>query len=87
LALSGTASLTGQFAVCAHDPDMRFTVDVADVVVVRDGPSPADVPCLRGAAVPLVEALSIRAPLPADIPVEWYGLVNGLAEVFDTDLR
>jgi len=87
LALSDTASLSGQFAVWSHDPDLRFTVDVADVVVVRDGASPTDAPCLRGAAVTLVEALSIRAPLPADVPVEWYGLVNGLAKVFDTDLR
>jgi len=87
LTLSDNASLGGQFAVWSHDPDVRFTVEVADVVVVRDGPAPADAPCLRGAAVTLIEGLSIRAPLPADVPLEWYGLVNGLAKVFDTELR
>jgi uncharacterized protein (TIGR03083 family) len=87
LALSGSASFAGEFVVSSNDPDMSFTVEVTDVVVVHDGPPRTNSPCLRGAAANLVEALSLRAPLPADVPVEWSGLVNGLAKVFDTDLR
>ena len=36
-------------------------------------------------AVELVEALSLRAPLPADTPVEWRGVLNGLETVFDAE--
>jgi len=32
----------------------------------------------------LIEALSIRAPLPSDTPSEWQMLVHGLATVFDS---
>jgi uncharacterized protein (TIGR03083 family) len=87
LALTGTASFAGEFVVSSNGPDLTFTVEVTDFVVVHDGPPRNHAPCLRGAAVNLIEALSLRAPLPADVPAEWFGLVNGLAKVFDTDLK
>jgi hypothetical protein len=64
---------------------VTFTLAVSDAVNVRDGAAPGDAPCLRGNAVGLVEALSIRAALPADAPPEWRQLVTGLATVFDND--
>jgi uncharacterized protein (TIGR03083 family) len=73
----------GEFGLLAQDPSMRFTLEVGSSVAVRHGVPPAHVPCLRGAAVELVEALSIRGPLPADTPDEWRALVNVLATVFD----
>jgi hypothetical protein len=74
----------GVFAVAATDPELQFTVDIGDSVAVRDGSGPHDAPCLRGGAVELVEALSIRAPLPASTPLEWHQLLVGLATAFDS---
>ena len=61
-------------------------MEVRESVSVRDVASPKGAPCLQGDAVGLVEALSIRAPLPADAPDEWYRVLNGLATVFDSEL-
>ena len=73
----------GILAVEATDPDVRFVVEVGASVSVRSETPPASAPCLRGATVDLIEALSIRAPLPADAPPEWHQLLGGLAAVFD----
>jgi uncharacterized protein (TIGR03083 family) len=75
------------YAIAASSPDCSFTLEVGDSVVVHDGPAPLDAPCLRGDAVELVEALSLRSPLPAAAPVEWRQLRNGLAAAFDSDLE
>jgi uncharacterized protein (TIGR03083 family) len=85
LALNSGASLAGLFAVSATDPDVQFTVEVAQTVSVCAGESPADAPRLHGRAVELIEALSIRAELPLDAPDDWRRLHNGLATVFDAD--
>jgi uncharacterized protein (TIGR03083 family) len=74
---------TGRFAVEARDPDTRFWLEIdGSSVHVHSGAAPADTPSLRGDAVELTEALSIRAPLPADAPPEWRALVGGLATAF-----
>jgi hypothetical protein len=74
---------TGAFAVDAHDPDTQFWLEVDGTSVrVHDGPAPAGTPCLRGNAVELTEALSIRAPLPVGAPPEWRELLGGLAVAF-----
>lgn len=78
--------LRGAFAVAGTDPEVAFTVDVADTVEVRSEPTPPGAPCLAGRAVDLVESLSTRSPLPASTPPEWRGLAGGLATVFDQDL-
>jgi uncharacterized protein (TIGR03083 family) len=73
----------GRFAVEARDPDIRFWLEIeGDAVHVHGGDAPAGTPCLRGDAVELTEALSIRAPLPVDAPDEWRELVSGLTTAF-----
>jgi uncharacterized protein (TIGR03083 family) len=91
VAVLGPALLTaaqtaraGTYSVAAHDPDVRFVIDLADAIRVRDGEPAADAPCLSGDAVALVEALSIRAPLPSNTPPEWRELASALATIFDT---
>jgi uncharacterized protein (TIGR03083 family) len=87
LAISSGSGIAGVFAVEANDPECRFALEVGDsVVTVHDGPVPSDAPCLRGRAVDLVEALSIRAPLTPSVPDEWRQLLTGLATVFDSEL-
>jgi uncharacterized protein (TIGR03083 family) len=84
LAIGDTKAFSGELAVLATDPDVRFTLEVGESVAVRHGSAPDHAPCLRGAAVELIEALSIRAPLPAGTPGEWRQLVSCLARMFDT---
>jgi uncharacterized protein (TIGR03083 family) len=76
----------GVFAVDAKDPDISFVVEVGESVTVRAAAAPDDAPCLRGNAVELVEALSIRGPLPTTAPGEWRLLLGGLATAFDSDV-
>jgi uncharacterized protein (TIGR03083 family) len=85
LAIGEGVGFVGRVAVIAHDPDVRFTLDVGDSVAVRHDFEPSSAACLRGAAIPLVEALSIRGPMPANAPDEWRRLVNSLAVVFDSE--
>jgi uncharacterized protein (TIGR03083 family) len=73
----------GSFAVDATDPSIRFVLEVGESVAVRDVAVAADVPCLRGDAVSLIEALSLRAPMPSSTPIEWSQLLGGLATAFD----
>lgn len=87
LAFGLGCAVAGSFAVDATDPATRFEMNVADSVVVRDAGAPAgpgpDAPCLRGSAVELIEALSVRGPMPASSPREWTQLRDGLATAFD----
>lgn len=73
----------GRIAVEATRPDTAFVLEVGDSVVLHDGQANAEAPCLRGEAVALVEALSIRAPLPTSAPPAWAQLLSGLAAAFD----
>ena len=85
-AISSGRALAGVFAVDASDPDVQFTLELGESVSVRDGAARSAAPILRGCAVDLVEALSIRAPLPSSAPSEWRRLLTGLATVFDQEL-
>lgn len=76
-------SSVGAFGVKATNPDVQFVVDVGASVAVRDQAPASSVPCLRGDAVALIEALSLRAPLPPSTPIEWTQLLDGLATAFD----
>ena len=58
---------------------------VGDTIGVRDASPPPGTPCLRGDAAELVEALSVRGPLPTGAPAEWHAHLRSLATVFDTD--
>jgi uncharacterized protein (TIGR03083 family) len=82
LAVTTGAAREGQYVVDARDPECRFCVEVGDSVEVRDGWAPDGASVLRGDAVGLVEALSLRAPLPASAPPEWQALLSGLASAF-----
>ena len=72
----------GVYALEATDPTLHVVLDVGASVAVRDDVAPPGVPCLRGDAVTLVEALSLRAPLPPSCPSGWEQLLRGLATVF-----
>jgi len=82
LAISSGDAVQGVFSVETTNPDTRFTVEVGTSAAVRRGSGPSDAPCLRGDAVALVEALSIRAPLPDSTPSEWRHLLVGLETAF-----
>lgn len=73
-------------AVEATDPAIRFVVEVDESVSLRDEEA-ADVPCLRGDALALVEALSLRAPMPTSNPDEWSVLLGGLTIAFDSPVQ
>jgi uncharacterized protein (TIGR03083 family) len=86
-AISAGSSTAGGFSVEASDPELRFGLEVSEVAAVSEVSVPGDVPCLRGGAVELVEALSLRVPLPSSAPVEWRQLLAGIATAFDTELE
>jgi hypothetical protein len=58
-------------------------MEVGDSVTVGGGHDAATVPCLRGDAVELAEALSLRGPMPKSAPIEWVELLGGLITAFD----
>jgi uncharacterized protein (TIGR03083 family) len=66
------------------DPVGRVVVEVGEGVAIHDRPVEDATVALRGRAVDLVEALSARAPLAADVPAENRWLVASLAEVFES---
>ena len=86
LTIGDANAFSGELAVVATDPEVCFTLEVGESVAVRHDSPRARTPCLSGRAVELIEALSIRAPLPTDAPSEWRRLVRSLATVFDTEL-
>jgi len=79
--LSGQVT-AGSFGVQARDPEMCFTLHIADSVDIREDAPPASSPTLRGDAVALVEALSTRIPFPTEPPTGWMPLIQGLATAF-----
>lgn len=82
-ALSKGRGGAATLVVEATDPDTSFTVDVAGRVEVTDGAAPEADVVLRGSAVDLLEALSVRRPLELEVDESVTWLVDGLAEVFD----
>lgn len=86
-AISRGAVGTGILAVDVTAPDISFVVEIGDRAAVRSGIA-ADVDLrLTGAAVDLLEALSIRRPIDQPIPADLSWMVNGLADIFDVDGR
>jgi uncharacterized protein (TIGR03083 family) len=73
----------GTYGVIASGPVAFLTIEISDTIVVREEQPPKSAPCLRGDAVELVDALTIRAPLPETAPPEWQELARELATVFD----
>jgi len=72
----------GSFAVAASDPQVMFVVEVDDSVSIRNDLESVDVPRLRGDAVTLTEVLSLRAPIPPAVPIEWKQFLEGLSTAF-----
>jgi uncharacterized protein (TIGR03083 family) len=85
LAINTGARLDARLGVEASDPELSFVLEAGESIEVRDEPVPPDVACLRGDAVTLLEALSLREPLPATAPIEWRQLLDGLARAFDVE--
>lgn len=81
LGLGGAES--GTVGIEATDPTAVFTIEVGDSVAIRSGPIPDDVPVLRGDAVALTEALSLRSALPESAAPEWRRRLRGLETAFD----
>jgi uncharacterized protein (TIGR03083 family) len=83
-AVSRDEPVGDRYGVVTHDPEDAFVLVVGDGVQVCPGPVPEDVPVLAGDAVEVVEALSMRAPLPAGAPEAWRSLRHGgVATAFD----
>jgi hypothetical protein len=66
------------------EPEGRVVVEVGERVAVHDGPVEDATVTVRGRAVDLVEGLSARTPLTADVPEEHRWLVSSLADVFES---
>jgi uncharacterized protein (TIGR03083 family) len=81
-AITSGNRIDGMYGIETSVPAASCAVEVGDCVAVRRGPAPSDAPCLRGDAVELLEALSIRAPLPASTPPEWREMLGGLETAF-----
>lgn len=81
-ALSRDAAPGGSMTVEPTDTDGAFTVTVTDHVAVHAGAQPADL-VVRGPAMDLFEALSLRAPLDQPVPAAAAWFVDGLKVTFD----
>ena len=80
-AISQGKPRVGHLGVKVTNPEAAFVVEIADGAVVRAGQDGANF-TLIGDAVALLEALSVRAPLPLAVPAEHAWMVQGLAEAF-----
>ncbi len=74
----------GALALNVDAPGARVVVIVDDDVRVIDGEAPDGALVIRGDAVDILEALSIRAPWRQPIPPDQAWLLAGLAEVFES---
>jgi uncharacterized protein (TIGR03083 family) len=83
IALIRGEHLRGEFALQTSGPASRWIIDVTERVAVRPGAAVPATTSLDGAAVDLVEALSLRVPLPPGAPEGWRRLLDsGLAVAF-----
>ena len=74
---------TGALAVDTTDPDVHLVVELDRSVRVHHGEAPADAVRLTGSSVDVLEILSCRAPVPADIDAADRWVFEGLSTVFD----
>ena len=85
LAIGFGRAEVGVLAVEATDPTIHFVLDVGDSVAVRSKTPDEGVPCLRGDAVELTEALSLRTSMIPTAPIEWTQLGASLEAAFDAE--
>jgi hypothetical protein len=69
-------------AIEATNPDVAALVEIDGRVSVTEGTGDADL-VIRGDAVELVDALSIRRPLGQTVPVAGAWMLEGLAATFE----
>jgi uncharacterized protein (TIGR03083 family) len=67
-----------------RDPEATVVVEVTDRVAVHGGPASDPTLVVRDGAVPLLEALSIRARLSVPVPAEHAWLLTSLSQVFES---
>jgi uncharacterized protein (TIGR03083 family) len=73
----------GTLVVDGTDPDVRVVVELGATVTVHDGHAPEDALRLVGPSVQLVDALSLRAPLPCEVDDAGAWMLSGLSTAFD----
>jgi len=78
----GPDGFAGTVVVHGTDPEARFTVEVSTAVAVFDRGAAPGTPELRGRTPELIDALSLRSPLPADAPAEVHEMRRGLETAF-----
>ena len=81
-AVSRSEAPGGRLAVVPTDADGAFTVVVDPLVAVETGAEGAELR-LEGTALDLLEALSLRGPLPQRLPAEAAWWIDGLKVTFD----
>jgi uncharacterized protein (TIGR03083 family) len=84
LLASGGSVRRGTLAVEGFEPEVRIVVDVGSSVLLRlDTAAVAGAARLAGRAVDLIEGLSFRTPLTADVATTDRWLLSGLDAAFD----
>jgi uncharacterized protein (TIGR03083 family) len=83
-ALRSPTRRSGVLALDVDRPAARIIVTVDDDVRVAEGDPPDGALVLRGDAVDVLEALSVRAPWGQPIPADAAWLLGGLTEVFES---
>jgi uncharacterized protein (TIGR03083 family) len=76
------AAAPQSFVVEVTDPDDRFVVEVTDGVRIHDGDAPQGAPTIAGAAIDVVEILSVRTPPSGATCAEAAALAAALAQAF-----
>jgi uncharacterized protein (TIGR03083 family) len=79
---SGPTGRVGAYVVDAAGPDDRFVVELGTTVRLHDGEAPDGALHLRGPALELLEALSIRGPLEMAVADDQVWMLGGLARAF-----
>jgi uncharacterized protein (TIGR03083 family) len=79
---AGPRGRTGAFTAEVTDPDERFVVEIGPRVLVHGGEAPDGALAVRGDALELLEALSVRTPLGLELPEGQAWMLGGLARAF-----
>ncbi len=79
---TGPNDRVGAYVVDVTDPDDRFVVELGTTVRLHNGDAPDGALHLRGSALELLEALSIRSPLEVALADHEVWMLGGLAKAF-----
>jgi uncharacterized protein (TIGR03083 family) len=83
LVLLGGATVASPLAIETTHPRAAVVLETGESVTVSRADGIHGAPCWRDDAVALLEALSVRAPIPTTTPHEWRAVLAGLRETFD----